>query len=511
MIKTIVSPLILNNQQQSASDTLIEYILYNTDGKMCLLSGWAGTGKSTIINYVVNKVKELGYKGKFGMTATTNKAVRILKATNVNPILFEFGTIHSFCGLVQEIQYNGNVVYKPDFASKKELKIRKIDVLIVDEASMLNKELFTVVHDYSKKYGFKVIFVGDAAQLPPINEKIADPFLPSTQKSHNIKVIELTEIMRQASDNPIIKYATDIRTNVLNNVYDKTDARLEWKSPEQLISSLKQYFDTSEFTKDSNYAKVLAYRNVTVDRYNQIIRELIYKKSNLPKILVGEQLIVDKPIMTFDFVLNAWVMVIPTNEELEVLNVLENNADYQIKVNVLQQVPYTFLTADEAMEYGWHKFDAITKQQIENHKFHIPLTIQIAEWKEETYKFKVYKCDVACMINDVVTKRTIDILHESSEKDFSALLNILKQSALKTTDQKIRGKIWGQYYELQNHFAWTKYNYAITVHKSQGSTYTNCIMHKWDIETNFNKAEVQALKYVAATRAREKLIIVNTY
>lgn len=514
----ITEQLVLNQEQQLAYNKLTEYIFSNDAlsfdaTKFYLLSGYAGTGKSTVINKVVTDLKQGGYLGKFGMTATTNKAVRVLKCTNANPKLFEFGTIHAFCGLKQDILHNGTVVYKPDTSQTKKLKIQGISVLIVDEVSMLNKELFDTIIDFQSKYGFKIIFVGDVEQLPPIGEMQSQPFSWEAREKHGIEKLELTEIMRQAHDNPIIRYATEIRTNMpVNRESYSTDSDvdigLRWIPCGPINDLLREYFDSNAFQHNSDYAKVLAYRNVTVDTFNKLIREIIYKAQNLPKILDGDVLIADKPIMKY-YPQSGWGVLITTNEEMKVTQVFGDNIPYEVRYRIPKTTRKTFSTEDETIQFGYNRFSKEQKAQIEAHNWQSPIALSITDWQEQTKIFRTYKCKVQYVSNDMLTETTIDILHEDSERVFNEVLASIKTAALQVTETTKSKLIWLQYFELQHHFALVKYNYALTVHKSQGSTYDYCIVHDWDLEVNSNIAERKSLKYVAATRARHKLFIIH--
>jgi ATP-dependent exoDNAse (exonuclease V) alpha subunit len=81
----------------------------------------------------------------------------------------------------------------------------------------------------------------------------------------------------------------------------------------------------------------------------------------------------------------------------------------------------------------------------------------------------------------------------------------------------LRNKLWVAYFKVDRVFAAVKHNYALTCHKSQGSTYENCMMIDWDINMNIKMQggkdikleERNRIKYVAATRAKQKLFIVK--
>lgn len=175
---------ILNEEQQ-------EVITNIKSGRNIFLTGGAGVGKSTTLQYVLNWAHSENYK--VGLCAMTGTAA----------ILIDGNTLHSFMGiglakedpqyLVNRIKYN-NTVYT---------KLVYIDMLIIDEASMLNDELFEKVSkvlSLIKKNpapfgGLQIILVGDPFQLCPVTGKYC--FLSDEWKRSNFKVCLLKKHMRQ--------------------------------------------------------------------------------------------------------------------------------------------------------------------------------------------------------------------------------------------------------------------------------------------------------------------------
>ena len=104
---------------------------------------------------------------------------------------------------------------------------------------------------------------------------------------------------------------------------------------------------------------------------------------------------------------------------------------------------------------------------------------------------------------------TIAIIHESEEPALNAITKMLKDRALSVHDPGIRKWAWKTFFEVDRHFAKVKYNYAITGHKSQGSSFQNCMVLMWDIMQNFKKLEAERILYVALTRPRHNLCIIN--
>ena len=91
-----------------------------------------------------------------------------------------------------------------------------------------------------------------------------------------------------------------------------------------------------------------------------------------------------------------------------------------------------------------------------------------------------------------------------------AILDILKEKA---TSQK-KGTweaagAWKEFFRFQDNFADVNYAYAITCHKSQGSTYVNTFVINSDIDKNKRIVERNRIKYTAFTRSSSRLIVID--
>lgn len=481
---------VLNADQQKALDYLVDFV--NNDDhpfRWGLLEGWAGTGKTFTINRVIEAIRKNATDRKaFGMTAPTHKAVRQLKKHSELKKELDFGTIHSFLGLQEEVnQKTGKVKYVLDWSSKRERKIDNIDVLILDEASMLRDGLFGHIDDVmrNRKY-LKVIFMGDGLQIPPVRDDDdkangtnlnAIPFIEAQRFSRKMFHLQLNEIVRQGAGNPIIEYSAAIREqvkkqDVIFKFSHTDDSGVEEKARnrETLLPLFEKYFCTPEFDADPDYAKVICYRNDSVKYFNQEIRLLINKAETLPRIIEGEKLIMNKALTKGERIMIA------NNEELVVTEC------------VLAKVPvrYKLIPPDK---------DAFQKMT------------EDVETKPDQYyheiTFEAYKCKVVTGDDRVFI---VHIIHENSEATFNKIKEQLKDAAFKLQSYE-RSEMWKQFYKLDSHFAWVGYNYAITTHKSQGSTYDYSISMEWDMVVNRDFQERNRIRYVAATRARKKLFV----
>ncbi len=102
----------------------------------------------------------------------------------------------------------------------------------------------------------------------------------------------------------------------------------------------------------------------------------------------------------------------------------------------------------------------------------------------------------------------IDILHEDSESYFNVLAGKLKKIAI---EKRGKEKSWIKYYEFIRRFADVSYAYAITAHKSQGSTYNTAFVLEDDIDVNTNVVERNRIKYTAYTRSSKKLYVLKRF
>ena len=326
----------LNEQQQEVFNTCIDYVKGNKSYRSECIEGFAGTGKTTTILEIIEAVSKLFLNFKIAVTAPTNKAVRVLKDNfpyeNNN---LSFITIHKLLGLKPVIDDKGNQNFMADLFGEN-IRIQDFHLLIIDEVSMLDDKLFIELY---KNRDIKIIFMGDPCQIPPINKIDSIPLQSLLRDEHMINCNRLTQIMRQADGNPIIEASFLIRNNISKNINfknqfktDITETGIGMKvldltvkeNQYELVADLRRIFVSDEFKADANHAKVIAWRNEVVDRFNTKIREMIYGKE-IGKICIGEKLIADSPIVEKKNGPDVNILF-NTNDEFEVISYeLENH------------------------------------------------------------------------------------------------------------------------------------------------------------------------------------------
>jgi len=429
-----------------------------SDENKFLIQGWAGTGKSYLITHFIKGLLENG-QHRIAMTAPTNKAVSVLGGY-IDDSRVKLSTIHSLMGLRAHIDRDGSMKFK----QADKVKVAKYDVIVIDEASMINDDLllgnkhivglFEIIADLTTK----IIFVGDAAQIPPVGKDNSIPMSEKGREKYSIFTETLDEVVRQAGGNPIIKLATGVRNAIGRDIlipirksHILCGVGYKFMDYDNLNEYLRKYFTSPQFTDSLNFVKIIAWRNKTVDKYNVIVRSMIY--DNPAKICIGERLIAKDIILSPD----GSNVLLTINSEFVV-------GSFEIKKT----------THDEAV-----------------------LTY---------YAAKVYHYNMEG--DKVVTD--IRIIHEDSEEDYQLIKNYyLAEAKVAKKGSFESATYWKKYYNIGQVFASVKYSYAITAHSSQGSTYTNAFVLEDDMDANFTIVERNRIKYTAFTRPSKRLLIIK--
>jgi len=149
------------------------------------LFGFAGTGKTTLARHLAESVD-----GKVAYAAFTGKAALVMRAKGCSGA----STIHS---LIYRARESGEET--PSFDLWDEAPASKARLIVIDECSMVDAELGRDL----LSFGVPVLVLGDPAQLPPIS---GGGFFTDAPPD-----IMLTEVHRQARDNPIVRLSMDVR------------------------------------------------------------------------------------------------------------------------------------------------------------------------------------------------------------------------------------------------------------------------------------------------------------
>ena len=239
----------LSKDQLDAKQTILDWIHSRQRSSYLTLGGYAGTGKSSLIADVR---KSLPRNWRVAFAAYTGKASGVMKnklidanAVNMNDYV---GTIHGLCYHVRtDPDTNLNVFERKHYLD--------YNLIIVDEASMVNQDLFQDL----RLYGIPILFVGDHGQLPPIS---SDDFNLMSNP-----VIKLEEVHRFGNDTALLDLSVMARAGdrIPFKQFDDKVAKVRETDP------LVNDFIANRLQDFSNGICLCGTNNTRVD-VNQLIR-----------------------------------------------------------------------------------------------------------------------------------------------------------------------------------------------------------------------------------------------
>lgn len=227
--------------------------------KYTVISGYAGTGKSTLIKFIISAMKLNPEEVRY--VAYTGKAANVLKnkgcpgATTAHKLIYH-----------AKLMPNGKYFFTPKKIFEME---REIKVVVVDEVSMLPKKMWDLLCDYD----FYILACGDPEQLPPVPDGKEDPNNHVLDNPH----IFLDEIMRQAQESEIIRLSMHIREG--NPLFT-----FPCQNEQVMIFDRKDLTDSMLTWAD----QVLCATNRTKVNLNQRMRQAY---NFLPDVQVGDKII----------------------------------------------------------------------------------------------------------------------------------------------------------------------------------------------------------------------------
>ena len=311
----VESQVTLTEEQQQALSQL-KFFTQSQD-KFFRLTGYAGTGKSFLMCHYIKWL--LSEENTFVAACPTNKAAKSLRnLAESESLSLDVKTVAQLLGQQPEINEETG---KEEFLIKGEADLTGYNIVIVDEFSMVNKDNFKeIVNAARSSLLTKVIFVGDAAQLPPVKEK--EPIVATSELIERGAV--LTEVVRY--DGQIARVAEFIRSNpkCRRVIYPFTTSRdktilcipqTEW------LDRAIELFESEEYSLNPDHVRFLAWRNKTVKSLNQFVRTKLWSE-DAPPYVPGDRLIARKPLFRpkpGGKGKNRWSILINNSEEATVI------------------------------------------------------------------------------------------------------------------------------------------------------------------------------------------------
>lgn len=211
--------MILTKKQEEGLKIAVERFR-NHEPYTCI-AGYAGSGKSTLIKFIISALgvdqeKEVAYVAYTGKAANVLQAKGCPNATTAHKLLYKAKPLP-----------NGKFIFE-----EKDLRDSNLRVIVVDEVSMLPREMWELLISHR----IYVIAAGDPGQLPPV-DKDADNHVLDTPH------IFLDEIMRQAQDSEIIRFSMWIRDGKSIKDFPCSNQQVMIIKPQDIVTGMYTWAD----------------------------------------------------------------------------------------------------------------------------------------------------------------------------------------------------------------------------------------------------------------------------
>lgn len=447
----------LSPSQTRVFDALARFWLHGS--AVATLSGYAGVGKTFVTSELVRYWQSTGLNVL--VTASTNKAVAVLSAKM--PASISAMTIHAALGLKAKEHPNGDVTFEKD--SRASSKLLEYDIAVIDEASMLPDDIFAAA--IAHRHGCRLLFVGDPAQLAPVQE--GDGGVSKAFDASIVPVQEmLTEVVRQAAGNPIIRWAHHLRADIdanrlpvlaeLANLLLPDDGPMVTIHYDQTGTAIHEWAANSHSNELDT--RVLAFTNAAIDRHNEQIHHLLFPGN--------DGFAPTEPVMFYG--------VYAKDKGNKSDGVTVRNSALGTVVDCMDgglQSPENIETWDLVLKMD--SGSVIT----------VPVPKNLSLFNQ--------------VIGSMFTRAG------AAKQQGYASSRPSERSQLLDLSRNLSARAW----ETKKHFAIVKHAYATTIHKSQGSTFETVLLDWNDLPRYPKKpSDVARLVYVAVTRASKHLAVI---
>ena len=303
----------LTDGQNQALDAIERlHTRFPQGGGVLVINGWAGTGKTSLIRAIGDQA------GNILVLAPTGKAaVRVKEAAFVRA-----STIHRWLYKASEDPSTGEVLFTR--SSLLDIEHPNYHSIIVDESSMLSAEVWADLYEAALGLELNVILIGDEFQLPPVDDaknfSVFDPNFEADER------VNLTHVLRQAMESPILRAANAIREGIN---YTKELSTLPLVMRDNVIDACVDAW--------SNGEPIICHKNETRHFINEAIR---VKSGRILAIEDREPLLIVK---------NNYTLNIFNGEIFEIKHVLNNLGGVSIKNKWMSTACYVEFSLVELM------------------------------------------------------------------------------------------------------------------------------------------------------------------
>ncbi len=471
--------------------TLIDELeKFLADNSACfLLKGYAGTGKTFMMKGLTDFLSE--NKRSFRISAPTGRAAKVIS---------------------QKTKHKAYTIHKSIYSSKdlKEFKVKEEDgtetykfyydlknnedpantVYIIDESSMLSNvysegeffrfgtgyllnDLISYINFDNNDHNKKIIFIGDNAQLPPVNMNFS-PALDGKYLKDNcsieLKEFELTEVVRQKADSGILHNATKIRESLKANLFNQLDIETNFKDinktkHEELLSKYLQACNNSI----DDETIIVAHSNSSVKEYNDFVRNYFFPNQQF--LTVGDK-----------------VILVSNNYNHQKMELLNGDFGFVKQVSAV----------DDSRVIKLKRKNRVGK--LVEIDVHLTFRNVIIAFTDEEQN----KQDIECkIIENLLYSHNRDL---SSDELKAIYIDFkIRNSTLKAGTKEFKDALRADPYFNALRI---KFGYAVTCHKAQGGEWKNTFLNCKTSMGYFNSSYFRWL-YTGITRAKENLFSID--
>lgn len=470
-----------------------EFLLSRDSDAVFLLSGYAGTGKTSLVGALVKTMKEL--RQPVVLMAPTGRAAKVFSMYAQTPAYTIHRRIYRQKSMeVESFQVNVN--------------LHRHTLFIVDEASMIANEglsgstfgtgrlLDDLVQYVYSGDGCRLLLTGDTAQLPPVGEELSPAMMPDILYKYGLRVHEaqLTEVVRQVEDSGILWNATHLRQLIRNEeVFEFPRMRvaafadIQVVPGNELIEALEQCYyeagrdETIIVTRSNKRANIfnLGVRGRILDLEDELCSSdrIIIAKNNYywlqPQTRTPQPPLGGDKIRETD---NAP----STPQKLLPLKGAGGAVDGESAFIANGDMAVVCRLRNKRELYGFHFADA-TITLLDHDDQEVEVTLLLDTLQSEA---------------PALTKEQQDALFTAVWEDYPELTN--------KRDRMKRLKEDPYFNALQ-----VKYAYAVTCHKAQGGQWQRVFIDQGYITEDMLSPDYFRWLYTALTRATEKVYLIN--
>jgi exodeoxyribonuclease-5 len=445
------------DDQSDALKKIASYICDNNNDVIFLMTGYAGTGKTSIISSVVKTLDLLRMRSV--LLAPTGRAAKVLASYSGRQAF----TIHKKI-YRQKSSRDGLGSFSLD------RNLHKDTFFIVDEASMVSNSsgdsslfgsgrlLDDLIEYVYSGTDCKLILVGDTAQLPPVGSILSPALDPSSLNTYGFGLItcELRQVVRQSETSGILMNATRVRLQVAeNNLVHPSIDSINFKDTiritgEELIDEISSAYGTCGMEGTI----IVVNSNKQANRYNQGIRNRIFFREE--EISPGDLVMVVK---------NNYFII---EEDEDGAGFIANGDIAEVKKIRKYEERYGFRFADMVLKFPDYNLEIESKVMMD--VLHLDTPALPSEKNKELFQN---------ILADYINIRT-------RRKQFEAVKNNSYFNALQI-----------------------KFAYAVTCHKAQGGQWERVFIDQGMFNRNEITIDYLRWFYTALTRSTEKVYLVN--